>query len=89
MGIWLGLKIHNPEAVMAIQILVWPIGFLSNAITSPETMPGWLGVIADWNPLSSTVAATRELFGNPGWANDTWAAAHASNWPWRGRWSSR
>lgn len=77
MGIWLGLKIRNPEAVMALQILVWPIGFLSNAITSPATMPGWLGAIADWNPLSSTAAAARELFGNPGWANDTWAAAHA------------
>ncbi|WP_061300763.1 ABC transporter permease [Herbidospora cretacea] len=76
-GIWLGLKIRNPEAVMAIQILVWPIGFLSSAITSPATMPGWLGAIADWNPLSSTAAAARELFGNPGWPNDTWAAAHA------------
>ena len=29
-------------------------------------MPGWLGAIADWNPLSATAAAARELFGNPG-----------------------
>jgi hypothetical protein len=33
-------------------------------------MPGWLGAISEWNPLSATVAATRELFGNPGWGGD-------------------
>ena len=40
-------------------------------------MPGWLGAIAEWNPLSATVAAVRELFGNPGWGGDSWAAQHA------------
>ena len=40
-------------------------------------MPGWLGTIAEWNPLSATVAATRELFGNPGWGGDSWVAQHA------------
>jgi ABC-2 type transport system permease protein len=44
---------------------VWPIGFLSTAIVSAETMPGWLGAIAAWNPLSATATAARELFGNP------------------------
>lgn len=29
-------------------------------------MPGWLGTIAEWNPLSATITATRQLFGNPG-----------------------
>ena len=51
---------------MAVQILVWPIGFLSNAIAPTATMPGWLGAVAEWNPVSATASATRELFGNPG-----------------------
>ncbi len=28
-------------------------------------MPTWLRTIADWNPVSATVAATRQLFGSP------------------------
>ena len=49
-----------------VQVLVWPLGFASSAFTPPESMPGWLGAIAEWNPVSSTVTASRELFGNPG-----------------------
>lgn len=52
---------------------------------SPDTMPDWLGVIAEWNPLSASAGAGRELFGNPGWAGDSWVADHlilmASGWP--------
>ena len=66
-----------PRRSSAVQILVWPVGFLSNAFVAPATMPGWLGAIAAWNPLSATVAAARELFGNPGWAEGTWPAQHA------------
>ena len=77
LGIYLGLVIRNPEAVNIVQILVWPVGFLANTFVAPDTMPGWLGTIAEWNPLSSTVAAARELFGNPGWGGDSWVAQHA------------
>ena len=77
MGIYLGLVAGRPESVAAVQILVWPLGFLSNAFTDPASMPGWLGAIAEWNPLSATAAAVRELFGNPGWGGDSWAATHA------------
>jgi ABC-2 type transport system permease protein len=77
LGLFLGLVAGKPEAVMAVQILVWPLGFLSNVFTDPATMPSWLGALAEWNPLSATVAATRELFGNPGWGGDSWAATHA------------
>jgi ABC-2 type transport system permease protein len=76
-GIYLGLLLENPESVVAVQILVWPLGFLSNAFVAPETMPGWLGTVAEWNPLSATVSATRELFGNPGWGGESWMAQHA------------
>jgi len=76
-GIYLGLLIKSPEGIVAVQILVWPLGFLSNAFVAPATMPGWLGTIAAWNPLSATAAATRELFGNPGWGGDAWIARNA------------
>lgn len=76
-GIFLGLVTKGPESVVAVQILVWPLGFLSNAFVAPATMPGWLGAVADWNPLSATVSASRELFGNPGWGGESWIAQHA------------
>jgi ABC-2 type transport system permease protein len=76
-GIYLALVAGRPELVQAVQILVWPVAFLSNAFTSPGTMPGWLGAVAEWNPLSATAAAIRDLFGNPGWGGGSWAAEHA------------
>ena len=84
-GIFLGLVAKSPEAVVAVQILVWPVLFLSNTFVAPETMPGWLGAISEWNPLSATVAAARELFGNPGWGGESWIAQNtllmAVVWP--------
>ncbi|MEU1387034.1 MULTISPECIES: ABC transporter permease [unclassified Nonomuraea] len=76
-GMYLGLLTREPGAVVAIQTLEFPIGFLSNAFVAPGTMPGWLGAISEWNPLSSTVAAARQLFGNPGWGGGSWVAQHA------------
>jgi ABC-2 type transport system permease protein len=78
LGIWLALVSRSPETLMTLQILVWPLAFLSNIFVAPDTMPGWLGAIADANPLSATAAATRELFGNPGWAGNSWPAEHAT-----------
>ncbi|WP_369193205.1 ABC transporter permease [Streptomyces djakartensis] len=76
-GIYLGLVFTDTAAVTAVQTLVWPLGFLSNAFVSPDTMPGWLAAVSEWNPLSATVTATRRLFGNPGWDTGTWASDQA------------
>ncbi len=76
-GIQLALLLRRPESVVALQILVWPVGFTSNAFVAPDSMPGWLAAVAEWNPLSATVAACRELFGNPGWGGESFAAQHA------------
>jgi ABC-2 type transport system permease protein len=65
-GIHLALVAGKPEMVQAVQILVWPIGFLSNALALPETMPGWLGTVVEWNPMSQTATAVRDLFGGTG-----------------------
>ncbi|MEV0582384.1 ABC transporter permease [Nonomuraea sp. NPDC050310] len=76
-GIYLGLLTRDPGAVAAAQALEFPVGFLSNAFVAPSSMPGWLGAIAEWNPLSATVGAVRELFGNPTWGGDSWVAQHS------------
>ncbi|MFE6521861.1 ABC transporter permease [Streptomyces sp. NPDC057794] len=65
-GIHLALVAGKPELVQAVQILVWPVGFLSNAFATPGSMPGWLGTAVEWNPLSHTATAVRDLFGVPG-----------------------
>lgn len=64
-GILLGLVLRGDGGVVAVQVLVWPLGFLSNVFVSPEDMPAWLGLVAQWNPVSATAAACRDLFGNP------------------------
>ena len=76
-GIFLGLTFRSPGATTAIQVLVWPIGFLSNAFVSPETMPGWLAAIAQWNPISATATAARQLFGNPSGLTGGWFEVNA------------
>jgi ABC-type multidrug transport system permease subunit len=78
LGVHLGLALKGPEAVTGVQTLEFPVGFLSSAFVSPDTMPPWLGAIAEWNPLSATVTATRELFGSPGFGGDSWVVQHAT-----------
>ncbi|MEU6006669.1 ABC transporter permease [Streptomyces sp. NPDC047453] len=80
-GIHLALVAGKPELVQAVQILVWPVGFLSNAFAAPESMPGWLGTVVQWNPMSHTATAVRDQFGGPGgepghvWAAVAWPLA--------------
>ncbi|MFF0744852.1 ABC transporter permease [Streptomyces sp. NPDC004111] len=77
-GIHLAMVAGKPELVQAVQILVWPLGFLSNAFALPETMPAWLGAVVQWNPLSATATAVRDLFGNQTGTATSWAAEHAA-----------
>jgi len=76
-GIYLGLVFRAEGALMAVQVLVWPLAFTSNLFVAPETMPDWLGTVAQWNPVSATAAAARELFGNPTGITDGMLADHA------------
>lgn len=70
------------DARMADQIMMavtMPMTFLANVFIAPEGLPSWLKPIANWNPLSPTVAAMRDLFGNapsitP--ANQPWPLEH-------------
>jgi ABC-2 type transport system permease protein len=76
-GIVLGLKATSAEMANAIFGLLYPVTMLSSAFVAPELMPRWLGTIAEWNPLSATIAATRELFGNPSGDGVGWVGDHA------------
>ena len=77
-GVYLGLRFYpNPEAVTAARTIEFPIGFLGNPFVAVSTMPVWLGAIAQWNPLSSTVTAARQLFGDPTGARPCWITGHA------------
>ncbi|MFE4538483.1 ABC transporter permease [Streptomyces scopuliridis] len=75
--LYVGLLIRTQETVAALYGMLFPLTMISNTFASPSAMPGWLGAIAEWNPLSSTVTATRELFGNPGAGGGSWIAEHA------------
>jgi len=77
-GVWIGLMLPSVETAGNISGLLFPFTMISAIFVSPSQMPGWLGTIAEWNPLSSTVTATRELFGNPGVAGDSWVVEHAT-----------
>jgi ABC-2 type transport system permease protein len=62
----LGMISKGPESAMSIGfIVIFPLAFVSNALVPTLHMPGWLRLIADWNPVSSVTAAVRSLFGNP------------------------
>ncbi|WP_435591743.1 ABC transporter permease [Nocardia sp. bgisy118] len=76
-GVWLGLLVPNPEAAGGLFAVAFPLTMISSIFVAPQLMPSWLGHIAAWNPISSTVAATRELFGTPVGSGDSWIEQHA------------
>jgi ABC-2 type transport system permease protein len=76
-GIYLGLKAKTPEMANSLYGLLYPVTMLSSAFIAPELMPNWLGTVAEWNPISSTITATRDLFGNPAAGGTGWIADNA------------
>jgi len=66
LGLWLGVLVRSPDAVMGIGfIIIFPLTFISNAFVPIASMPDALQWIASVNPVSVLVAAVRTLFGNP------------------------
>lgn len=64
-GIVVGSRLKTIEAVNGVMFTTtFPITFVANTFAPPESMPTWLRVIAEWNPLSAVVQAMRELWGN-------------------------
>ncbi|MEO3810569.1 ABC transporter permease [Sphaerisporangium sp. B11E5] len=75
------LALRTPEVFNNIATLVsMPLIFLSNAFVDSARLPGPLRAVAEWNPVSTVIQATRELFGNvaPGMpAPAAWPLRHA------------
>jgi ABC transporter DrrB family efflux protein len=75
-GALIGLSVRTPEAATSGGLIwLFPLTFVSIAFVPAENMPSFLQPVAEWNPLSATVLATRELFGNlpPGYPTpDAW-----------------
>ncbi|MFJ1577726.1 ABC transporter permease [Streptomyces sp. NPDC088182] len=76
-GVWLGLLVPGPEAAGNLFVVAFPLTMISSIFVAPSLMPDWLGAVAAWNPVSSTVTATRELFGNPVASGGSWPEEHA------------
>jgi ABC transporter DrrB family efflux protein len=65
-GATIGLSMPNPETASTAGLAwLFPLTFLSNAFVPISSMPAWLQTFAAFNPVSTLVLATRELFGNP------------------------
>ncbi|HEX5348581.1 MAG TPA: ABC transporter permease [Pseudonocardiaceae bacterium] len=71
----LGVVVSVPERVSGTSmIVIYPLLFTSNIFASPETMPGWMQVVVQINPLSHAATASRGLMngtatlGQVGWA---------------------
>jgi ABC transporter DrrB family efflux protein len=63
-GIFVGLSASDARVVQNVSFLVtFPLTFLSNAFAPTTGMPRALQYFAEWNPVSTMVAACRELFG--------------------------
>jgi ABC-2 type transport system permease protein len=77
LGMYLGLLVGSEETASQASILIFPITSLSNVFVPTSGMPGWLRLVADWNPVSALAAATRDLLGNPtAPANGVWPLEH-------------
>nr|WP_062339170.1 ABC transporter permease [Herbidospora sakaeratensis] len=77
-GVYAGLVVRDERVADALVPLALPVTMVSNAFVPTGGMPGWLRLLADWNPVSALTAAARELFGNPGapGPDAAWPLAH-------------
>jgi ABC transporter DrrB family efflux protein len=65
LGIWVGSLMRSVEAVNGFMFTVmFPLTFVANTFAPTQSMPTWLRVIAEWNPVSALTAACRLLWGN-------------------------
>ncbi len=66
LGTLLGVAVRSPDAVAGIAfITMFALTFLANAFVPADGLPDGLRTIAEYNPVSAVIAATRTLFGIP------------------------
>ncbi|MFE1799818.1 MULTISPECIES: ABC transporter permease [unclassified Streptomyces] len=81
-GAAIGLLARSVEVAQSAGLIwLFPVTFVSSAFVSTHTMPGPLRTVAEWNPVSATATAVRQLFGNPPPGgipvSTVWPVAHA------------
>ncbi|WCB92889.1 Daunorubicin/doxorubicin resistance ABC transporter permease protein DrrB [Baekduia alba] len=65
-GTLVGMLVRAPDAAQGLGLVVlFPLTFLANSYVPTQGMDKFVRTLADYNPLSSVVAALRDLFGNP------------------------
>ncbi|OLF04346.1 ABC transporter [Actinophytocola xinjiangensis] len=74
-----GLLLRSEKSVMGVSMMVlFPLTFLSNVFVEPETMPAWLRVFTEVNPITHLVAAVRGLMaGSPDGGEIVWVLVAA------------
>ena len=75
MGVMMGLFATNGENVQAIGfVAIFPLTFASSAFVPTSSMPTWLRIFAENQPVSLIVNATRALFLDQPFGADGWKA---------------
>jgi ABC-2 type transport system permease protein len=79
-GALIGLMARSVEVAQSAGLIwMFPLSFISSAFVPTDSLPGVLRMIAEWNPFTAVINATRDLFGNRFGAPPTgWPAEHAA-----------
>jgi len=77
MWIIVGMLVKSPESVMTSSfLLLFPLTMGSNIFVDPRTMPGWLQVVVNANPVTKLANASRGLMhGNVAMGDIVWVLA--------------
>lgn len=68
-----GMLARSASSVQGISMLIlFPLTFLSNAFVPASTMPDWLQVFVNVNPISHLVTAVRSLLNDAAITGDFW-----------------
>jgi len=68
-----GVISRTASSVQGISLIIlFPLTFLSNAFVPVNTLPQWLQVFVNFNPLSHLIAAVRQLADHGAIGNDFW-----------------
>ncbi|MFD2422096.1 ABC transporter permease [Amycolatopsis pigmentata] len=78
-GALIGLLARSVEVAQSAGLIwMFPLTFISSAFVPLDTLPGILRTIAEWNPFTAVINATRQLFGNSfGTPPTGWPSEHA------------
>ncbi|MEU4985641.1 ABC transporter permease [Streptomyces sp. NPDC021969] len=77
LGVLLAMTLRSIETISVVApFIVVVLPFLSSAFLSPQTMPGAIRPIAEWNPVSAVIAACRDLWGNPATTSPGFVGEH-------------